>query len=387
MSKIAVMGREGSDYRKKVDAWLGKVPFDQAHAVFNYGLQGQKLEAFMGRRENARLSALPIINHVQYGNKMECVMAVRNVGMSAPMSWKYRQREDIDTNNLIVKPYYSLGGKGVRRIKSLDEITEEERRTHYIQEEIKNRRYEMRVIGAAWMDPQEWRFMKRVHDGGEEVLAWNNHNGGRFITVNQPHGGVFDRLREDVATMFSLFNYGFGAVDFIIQNNPGGNLKHYFIEWNLAPGWSMEKTEEFMKRCFLDLQEFDMEFLEAFAEGIILKDIHEGGRDRPFRQRGGAHGGPRLHDLNAPPLMDWGEMLDLERRERDGELSLFTVAKKFYGPVLIYNASTHVMLDEAGLHGQYFKTMCANCEIDLYLYKGAYTFYCPCCGYEMKINL
>jgi hypothetical protein len=403
MSKIYVMGRMGSDYRKKVDKWLGNVNLNEATAAFNYGLQGQKLRDFMDERQHAKLNDLPIINHVQFGNKFDSVEAVRQAGMSAPMSWKYRDRGEIpekffpnNTTLLIQKPYYSLGGKGIERVTNLEDVPG---RTHYLQEEIRNRRYELRCIAMAWVPPEQWLFQKRIHDGGEEVLAWNNHNGGKFITVENSNEPLFNRVREDVKKMLPLFNYGFGAVDFIVQNNPGGKLKHFFIEWNLAPGWTMDRTEAWYEPNFLALQNFDQDAIEAFSEGILLAELKEGNRDRAAQYPHRQGRGPALNfdDPPVPPRRMWDELVREYEQEQDGPELRYNVAARvnnngtppnyeFMGPVVIRNENVTEILNQEGWDGMYIPSTCPVDMTDLYVRVGTYSYCCPTCGFQMEVQ-
>jgi hypothetical protein len=396
------MGRRGSDYRKKVDKWLGNVNLNQATAAFNYGLQGQRLQEFMDQRQHLRLNNLPIINHMQFGNKFDCIQAVQKAGMSAPESWRYRDRDVIpekyfpgNGTRLIQKPYYSLGGKGIERVEKLEDVPG---RTHYLQEEITNRRYELRCIAMAWIPPEEWLFQKRIHDGGEEVLAWNNHNGGKFVTVENPHEPLFNRVREDVKKMLPLFNYGFGAVDFIIQNNPGGRLKHFFIEWNLAPGWTMERTELWYKPRFERLQTFDQDALEAFSEGILLEEFNEGYADRAQRYPNRQGRGPALNIWNIPepgereePMWDAPNINQLEQRymevmeglnRREPEVHI----EHYLGPIVTYNSNVRDILEDQGWDDQYKKFTCPVDGAAYYVRKKNFVFHCPTCGYQLEVT-
>jgi hypothetical protein len=272
--KVAVIGRAGSDYRKKVDAWLGHVPLKQAQAVFNYGLQGEKFKKF--EDANPRLMDLPIFNGVKFGNKYDVSSIVRDIRIPTPRSYKWEDIKANDLNDypaLIAKPFYSLGGRGIYRVNPEKEF--KDGRTHYLQEEVTNRRYEVRVHAAAWIDPNEWLFQKRVHANGEDELAWNQHNGGRFITINDSHSPVFERIRGDVIKIMPLLKYQFGAVDFIVQNNPGGKLNRYFLEWNLAPGWTIANTEKWYRNTFTKLTTLSLEDFEAYEAGMLKEDIEE----------------------------------------------------------------------------------------------------------------
>lgn len=271
--RVFVYGRPGSVYRRKIKQWLGNVRLADAQVALNYGLQGEKLENYIARFP--RVAGLPTINSHQFGNKFQCVRAASLMRGApiAPKSFTKQEAREGDWINpekkYIAKPFYSLGGRDINRIENIDDVNG---RTHYIQEEITNRRYELRCHAAAWISPKKWLFQKRVHEGGEDVLAWNHHNGGRFVTVENPVEPLFDRVRITVIELMRLFNYGFGAADFIIQNPGRRNtpLKHFFIEWNLAPGWTIENTEAWYESTMKGIQELDLEMFECVEHGLVI---------------------------------------------------------------------------------------------------------------------
>lgn len=266
-TKVHVFGRPGSDYMKKLRRWMGS-PLAASHIAINYGLQGAKLRTKLEDRKFNKLNNIPVINLKQYGNKYECVKGAEDAGVPVPPTVKPRDFMGEDRDGWIQKPYYSLGGRDIERVKNIDDVP---RRTHYLQKEIKNRRYELRCIAMAWVKPKDWLFQKRVHEGGEDILAWNHHNGGKFITVENPNEPLFARVRKDMIKLMKKFNYQFGAGDFLIQNpgERGAPLKHYFIEWNLAPGWTMERTEVWYKNNWEKLINFSQEDIENMIEGIF----------------------------------------------------------------------------------------------------------------------
>lgn len=377
--KVAVIGRPGSDYRKKVDGWLGKVRLAQAQAVFNYGLQGQKLRDF--EAANPRLLDLPILNHTHHGNKLDCIKTVSKAGMSAPRSWKraeYKAQPPRGKVKLIAKPYYSLGGKGIERVDGVDDVNG---RTHYMQEEITDRRYELRCICMSWIDPNKWLFQKRVHPDGNAELAWNNHNGGKFITVENPKEALFKRVRDDVEKMLPLLGYQFGAVDFIIKNNPGGKLKHYFIEWNLAPGWTMERSEIWYHENFLKLNDVALEDFEAYETGMLWEDLKD--------------------DDPAPPKKFDGLGIDWGRMEDPPDVDVNAAPEggfRFYGenanaPQQAIVPPTGMILQETDINkahlnitgeiGKYKVTRCNECDNKFYTLID-FELICPYCGMDLE---
>jgi hypothetical protein len=276
---------------KKIRRWIGS-PLAGANVAINYGLQGAKLDTHLNKPANRKLNNIPVINLRHVGNKYEAIKLADEAGVRVPNSVKPRDFRGENTDGWIMKPYWSLGGRNIERVKNLDDVP---RRSHYMQKEVKNRRYELRCIAMAWVDPKDWLFQKRVHEGGEDILAWNHHNGGKFITVENPEEALFDRVRGDMIKLMKKFNYQFGAGDFLVQNpgERGAKLIHYFIEWNLAPGWTMERTEEWYNNHWRMLSDFSYEDVEAMTSGLMLNEIRDMG---PMVQEA-AQPNPYLRDM------------------------------------------------------------------------------------------
>lgn len=321
-NRVFVFGRPGSDYMKHIRKWMGNHKIAQCHAAVNYGLQGQKLESKLA--SFPQLNHMPIMNFRQAGNKFEQVQLAGQAGVTVPKSWhprEFNEQMQYEEGKYIVKPYYSLGGRGVKEWDGKPVSANK-----YIQERIPNRRYEMRIHAFAWMDPSTWIHQKRIHEGGEDVLAWNHHNGGKFVTVKHPTDPLHMRMIETMKTLFSTFGYQFGAGDFIIKNpgERGAPLEHYFIEWNLATGWTLEHIEEYYKTAFLKLQDMELDELQAMTEGIYpwsdgWEAVQEGlepedEQPQPVRRRLEPH-----PDINRPVeevVREDGERLARRRAER-----------------------------------------------------------------------
>jgi hypothetical protein len=265
--RIKVIGRRGSTYMQDIRSLLGNHNIAACHAGINWGLQGERLNQYYTSFPNIR--RLPMLNHKQFGNKFDCVKAVQAAGVPAPESVRTGAEIRLE-DHWIIKPYYSLGGRDIERLVEGMIIPD----THYLQKEVTNRRYEMRVHCAAWVDAAEWVFQKRVHDGGDDQLTWNHHTGGRFITVDNPTDPLHNRLRGSVKKIMKVLGYQFGAVDFIIQNpgTRGAPLNHLFIEFNLAPGWTLERMREWYHATFLKLQDMNVDDVNFMKEGAIFED-------------------------------------------------------------------------------------------------------------------
>lgn len=258
--QIKVIHRRGSSYGRQIRMALGNHRIGECQGAINFGLQGSDLQDYLNRWQC--IQHLPMINARQHGNKYECVRDASAAGVPAP--WSATSTAGLyEDRSYIIKPFYSLGGRDIHRFEG------NLPGSHYIQEEITNRRYEMRVHCWKWIDPQRWIFQKRVHPDGNEQLTWNFHTGGSFITINEPFDPLHDRIRTSVQTLMNVFNYQFGAVDFIIANagQRGGQLPHYFIEWNLAPGWTLEHVRDAYINNFQALEDLDPpEFRQLLAD-------------------------------------------------------------------------------------------------------------------------
>jgi hypothetical protein len=209
-----------------------------------------------------------MLNENQFGNKYQCVEAARAADVPVPESFAATP-EHVDTKAWIRKPYYSIGGRDIHRYTGQDSLPN----THYIQEDLSGiRRYEVRVHAMAWIPPEQWVMQKRVHEDGESQLTWNHHTGGRFITIENTSDPLFVRIRESVIALMRALNYQFGAVDFIVCNagERGRPLPHYFIEWNLAPGWTLDHIRDYYISSFRALASLEMDDVTMMLEGGML---------------------------------------------------------------------------------------------------------------------
>jgi hypothetical protein len=174
----------------------------------------------------------------------------------------------------IIKPYYSLGGRDIRRYERGSNVPA----THYLQKDLSStRRYEVRVHAMAWVPPEQWIIQKRVHEDGETQLTWNHHTGGTFITVNDTTDPLFVRIKETTAALMRTLGYQFGAADFIVCNagERGRPLPHYFIEWNLAPGWTLDHIRDYYISAFRALSRMDIDDVTMMLEGGPLNGAPE----------------------------------------------------------------------------------------------------------------
>lgn len=223
--------------------------------VVNYGLAGDKLHDWnIGTRVPNHAVTL---NYRAFGDKLQCCEAVRAVGVPVPdcthSDVPFHVRSNLDTSGeWIVKPLLSFGGRGIVPYTG-QAITPRQ----YLQKRIVNRRYELRVHAVQWLPIEEWLVSKRTHLDGEAQLTWNHHQGGSFsnIEMNESNTGVFKRAKQYAKKVIETLGYDFSAVDFIVQNVPAGvrELPVWFIEANLAPGFTTDRTREFYFSAFLKL--------------------------------------------------------------------------------------------------------------------------------------
>lgn len=263
--RIKIIGR--GTYKNRIKEACGfNYLLSNTDLVINYGLQGGKLQEYERRYGNLDSANRQVLNHRMLGNKYDHICMVRdsNTGILVPLSCRrpneYPMSERPDGFQWIRKPYYSLGGRGIH-LHGDDEPVPS---SHYVQEFISNRKYELRVHAMRWVPVDEWLVAKRVHDDGANTIAWNHHNGGRFITVNDSNVGVFSRAKAASATLLTLFRYDFGALDFVVF---GDSNTISFLEINMAPGFDIERTTQYYISMFNRLSALSSDELSTIVEG------------------------------------------------------------------------------------------------------------------------
>jgi hypothetical protein len=218
--------------------------------IVNYGLTGEKQLDWAVRANTWRTDRREItLNNSIFGNKLQCCEQVRAVGVPVPECRASRITSNAELPGFIVKPLLSFGGRGIVPYTG-QAVTSRQ----YLQKRITNRRYELRVHGVKWLPVEEWLVSKRTHPDGEAQLTWNHHQGGSFsnIEMNESNTGVFKRAKQYAKKAIQTLGYDFAAVDFIVQNG-SGELPVWFIEANLAPGFTTDRTREFYCNAFLKL--------------------------------------------------------------------------------------------------------------------------------------
>lgn len=212
------------------------------NTIVNYGLQGDHLRIWMSTSTHRHVYPLcqDIKNKSLFGDKYGCCEAVRSAGVPVP-ECKSGVDAYVNTQDWIVKPLWSFGGRGIVPYTG-QRLTARQ----YLQKRITNRRYELRVHAVSWLPKDKWLVAKRIHPDGDAQLTWNYHQGGTFSNIeqNESNTGVFKRAKEYAAKAINALGLQFGAVDFIVQNG-SGELPLWFLEVNMAPGFTTDRTREF----------------------------------------------------------------------------------------------------------------------------------------------
>ena len=255
---IKMIGR-GTYYKEIVEACdlVRRGNFD---LLVNYGLQGTRLDRITEMHPEW-FDDHEVFNHYQYGNKYEVVKAIKEVapifniesrfssGFQLIVPESHRHRRNIEhLENVLAKPYYSLGGRSICRLEDYDGPSN----THYFQEQVMDRKYELRVHAFNWMNPDSYLCQKRIHPDGNNQLTWNHHTGGSFETVEEPlRYNVFKEAQKISSFILKKLGYQFAALDYIITHD----YNIWFIEANLAPGFTMDVTRDAYITAFHSLKE------------------------------------------------------------------------------------------------------------------------------------
>jgi len=225
--RIRIIGKKGSKTcglivkEAGIPRYTGKS--NQADFLINFGLAGNKRDAFLKRFPSAK--NIPTINkHVGY-SKLNVINRAKQEGIEVPDS-KLTLAGSDKKSDWIEKKFNSIGGKGIRKAKGKNKMLGK-----YYQRFVDDRLYELRIHAFLWMD--EYRVQKRM--GRADEIAWNFHNGGHFITIHNPKRyTVFQEAMEASNKVLKMLGMAFGAVDFIVTKD----YKLSFLEVNSAPGVS-----------------------------------------------------------------------------------------------------------------------------------------------------
>ena len=227
MAKICIIGKKGSASKIEISRNTSVKLYrgQEADAVVNYGLAGDKLSSFI--KTYPKLNKVPIINKYVGRSKYSSIKNAESKGILVPESKVYLDRLDT-LDDWIEKKINSSQGKGIIKARTGHGISGK-----YYQKLVKSRKYELRVHAFAWLPIENWSVQKRI--GPANQITWNYHTGGHFKNLNNPDKfDVFKKAKEVSEEVLKLHNMSFGAVDFIVTDD----LKVYFIEINSSPGFS-----------------------------------------------------------------------------------------------------------------------------------------------------
>jgi hypothetical protein len=242
--------------------------FTGADLIVNYGVQGARLRDYINRYpEFMNHPGRLFINLHMYGNKLDCIRAVQE-DVRCPWSTEsYAQVLRDGEDNWIAKPYWSIGGKNIVPAKEYDTYGGPQK--CYYQKSLQHERaYEIRVHYFKWMDIDTWFVQKKTHKENNDALTWNHHTGGKFTSINSSerkysrdahNKGAFRRAKEATSIAGPLLGYQFGAADFIYTHD--GRV--FFLEWNLAPGITIDACQEYYYEAFRTLRDMSYDNVKS----------------------------------------------------------------------------------------------------------------------------
>jgi len=164
---------------------------------------------------------------------------------------------DLDRRNWIIKPFYSIGGKGIRT------AYEAASRPHEYYQRKFNKVREFRVHCFLWMDNKVPLIQEKFIDNPDQ-LCWNKKQGGEFKFVYQELNEVPDArlltegnrlIMEDMSIKaLKLLKYDFGGVD--IGMNEYGEFKIFEVNSRMGV---KEQSLFTYKRVFNALRTLNLE--------------------------------------------------------------------------------------------------------------------------------
>ena len=222
------------------------------NVVINFGLVGERWNKFL-------TETVPFLNtdvkKINWHLEPDKFKAVTKIALhSNVLTPDCRKNSNTPTygsleeyNQWLIKPYYSIGGKGIK-LWDGDELKHNE----YLQKRIRNRAYELRVHAFKWVPMENWLVFKRTHPAGEAQLTWNFKQGGSFSSVSDSNGGIFKRAKQASLKVLECLNQDFGAVDFICSKDDDP-LIPWFIEINSSPGMKIPGVKQAYVSAFNSL--------------------------------------------------------------------------------------------------------------------------------------
>jgi len=240
---VGILCKRGSQSAKNLSElcevpriyWNSKKKFPaDVDLLINWGTFGEARRRIINRYP--KVKTLTVLNDSYPGNKLKVIQELQEeTKVPIPITCKDIEQRHYTNTHWIYKPKHSAGGNGIFRIDH-DTFPKCNWQLGYAQQEVRDRRYELRVSAFVWMSPASWGFWKKVCEDKNQ-LCWNHEQGGKFITVNDPlKHKLFQRCIEHSYKILDTLFLDFGAIDFIIDSQ--GN--EYFMEVNTQPGFTAE---------------------------------------------------------------------------------------------------------------------------------------------------
>lgn len=231
--------------------------------LINYGVGGNRWFEFLRNSKKSTLDYLRVINPWEQLNKFQWIERAKEIGIDSPKSVQSFKSITGNSNDWIAKPYYSRGGYGITLASENKESS-----SHYYQQLIKNRKYELRITFFSWVPIKNWFVWKKImrDEDKKNQIAWNHRQGGSFIPIKNPNGGVFDRIKKASESIIKNSFLSFGASDFIVDRDG----KEWFIEVNTSPGFSDDINKERYVSFFKSLLEKNIEEQFQFTKTVVL---------------------------------------------------------------------------------------------------------------------
>jgi len=232
----------------------------RATRLINWGVYGHTRQLFFRKYPYAQ--ALPMVNFRWPGNKFIVIDELQHLDPPIPVpisTHDITQRHWTNTHWLY-KPNLSAKGDGIFRIND-NTAHQCDWSRGYAQQEIRDRRYEVRVTAFKWMSQESWGCWKKVCDDSSQ-LCWNFDKGGRFVRINDPlEYSLFTRCFDHSARALEALGLQYGAFDFIVDKEG----REHFLEVNLQPGFTEDYGADLYINAVRTLNAFS---LDAFNQLI-----------------------------------------------------------------------------------------------------------------------
>ena len=249
--------------------WQGRAgsPLGATHLI-NWGCFGAPHQKFLAKYPFA--STLPVINKLWPGGKYTCIKLVKEAGVPVPISVDDVDQAAWTNTHWIYKPYLSRGGRGIVRIDN-NNGHELDWNRGYAQQEVRDRKYEVRVSAFNWLAPEEWGCWKKFCNN-QDQLTWNHEQGGVFEKVDEPlNYPLFQRCFKHSAIILKTLGLQFGAIDFIV----GPTWNEMFLEINTQPGFTQDYGADVYVKAIERLKDMPVEMINSLIQGERHNEIEE----------------------------------------------------------------------------------------------------------------